>query len=140
MKIALLLLVTLLSPILYFVLALGAGIEQPIPWVHYLLSLAAIAGIFVLLRREFRPWRLAALVVAVVFTGVFAWYMHIFSAYEDREHRVVDGTDLSAELAGWTAPSHTGEPATVLPSTVGAGIDLTAGPRATLLVFYRGFW
>lgn len=113
----------------YFVLALGFGVFQLYPVVHYVLAIAGCAWLAFLVRRQ-PGWRRGlALVCGLVLTGFYLWYTLSYSTYENRAHRVAEG-EVVAMLSDLHLTDQDGETATVL----------AADARATLLVFYRGFW
>lgn len=113
----------------YMVLALFFGVFQQYPVVQYLLALGGIAWLAMLLRQRFSWGRVAAFSFAVFLTGGFLYWTLVGSGYERREHRAQAG-EVLAEL-----------PALELPNAAGIPTRLfTGGERATLLVFYRGYW
>lgn len=113
----------------YFILALGFGIYQAVPWPHLLL---AAVGCFLLARlawerRRVLPWITTA--TGIFFTVVFAWYTLSYSSYEPRQSAVQEG-QVVAELTTLQRMDQDGQLAGLFDGT----------SRATLLVFYRGFW
>jgi hypothetical protein len=113
----------------YMVLALAFGVFQYYPVVQYLIALAGIAWLVVLLRQRFTWRRVAALSFAVLLTAGFAYWTLIGSEYERREHRAKGG-EVLAELPSLELLNAAGSPTRLF----------TGGERATLLVFYRGYW
>ncbi|MEM6795927.1 MAG: hypothetical protein AAF725_18270 [Acidobacteriota bacterium] len=129
--------VSLLPPLLvlaaivsYFALSAGAGYFQQVPWLQLIVALGACvwaASRAVKLKTLFPG---ASLLLSLGLTAFFAWYLFLYSAYEERTRQVQDG-ELLASLASLELPNHGGESAAVLAA---------APKKATLLVFYRGFW
>ena len=118
-----------LGMIAYFVLAIFLGVDQSIPWPHFVVMLAGCAALVVLTRRSPGWKRALALAVGVVMTIFFVWYTLDYSAYSTRDHRVKVG-DQVADVVGLSFTDHQGEPRSVL----------VEGAKSTLLVFYRGYW
>lgn len=118
-----------LGMISYFVLAIGLGVEQSIPWPHFLVMIAGCVALGVLLERSPGWKRGLSLALGVVMTLFFVWYTLDYSAYTSRDHRV-DAGDRVAEVVGLRLADHQGDERPVL----------VEGAKATLLVFYRGYW
>ncbi len=121
----------LVSIVSYFLLVMTLGVYQRYPLPHFL---GAAIGIFVLARHvvEKRSWvRIAALVLGVALSGLYVWYTLDYSTYATRELRVHEGQTISA-LATLERLDEQGRTQPVLANN--------AGTKATLLVFYRGFW
>ncbi len=121
----------LLSVTSYFMLMMSLGIFQRYPVPHYL---GAAIGLFTLARQVMERrslLRVAALAAGIAVAGLFAWYTLDYSSYAPRALRVQEGQTISA-LTTLERTDHEGRPQPVLAAT--------AGSRATLLVFYRGFW
>lgn len=113
----------------YMVLALSFGVFQHYPVVHYLLALGGIAWLAVLLRQRFTWRRVAALSFGLLLTAGFLFWTLAGSEYERREHRARAG-EVLAELPALELLNEAGAPTRLFTST----------ERATLLVFYRGYW
>lgn len=119
----------MLAIISYFVLALVFGIYQAVPWPHIVVALVGCVLLTRLAIQEKRlpPWLATA--TGVAFTGLFVWYTLSYSAYETRALNV-DENQVVGELANLELPNQDGEPTSLFAD----------GQRATLLVFYRGYW
>lgn len=113
----------------YMVLALAFGFFQHYPVVHYLLALGGIAWLVALLRQRFTWLRVVALSFGALMTAAFFYWTLVGSAYEEREHKAAAG-EVLAELPSLELPNAAGVPTRLF----------TGKERATLLVFYRGFW
>lgn len=127
-------LLAFLSAMSYFVLATQLALYQRWPIVHLLGCLVAVALLGMLVAERSGARRLyagAMLALALFISGVFTWYTLDFSIYDDTAAAVEIGEDLGPRLAGLELASQTGDALPVLRP----GED-----RATLLVFYRGFW
>ena len=123
-------LAVVLACVLYFVLAVGYGIYQRVPWPHYLVAGVACAWSVVwAVRSRRRLLPIAAAVVCLVIAGGFVWYTLDYSSYDTTARSPLVGERLDG-LTTFALPSHDGEALPVLRS----------GARATLLVLYRGFW
>ena len=121
---------TLVSIVLYFVLAANFGLFQRIPILHILLALIGVGGLAWGLRQEFRLHRVVFLLLAGVLSAGYIWYTLDYSNYEARESKVTVGDTVDG-LRGLELTSHRGDLVPVL---------ATPDEAATLLVFYRGFW
>ena len=119
----------------YYVLATGFGVYQRWPVVHYVLCLVALVILVQAIIRQSPWWRrgLAALAlgVGIFVSALFAGYTLVMSAYAEHDPGFALGDDLGSRLAGRRVPGHDG----TLREVFRPGAD-----RATLLVFYRGFW
>lgn len=123
---------TLFSIFSYFVLATYYAVYQRVPLPHLLGCLIACVflGFTVASQKGWRRFTaVAALVLCLGLTGLYAWYTLVYSTYEG-DASPATGTSFAAELQGLTLPSPSGEPTEIL----------HPGDRGTLLVFYRGFW
>lgn len=129
MKTFLALLLVVGSVVAYMVLAVQFGIYQRVPFVHIALALAGVVWLGVLLRQRFSWKRLSALAFATLLTGFYSWWTLVFSEYEVREHRAKAGEVLAA-LPELELLEASGSPTRLF----------TGKERATLVVFYRGFW
>ena len=121
---------TLLAVVSYFVLAAAFGFYQRIPLLNILLALAgALALGFGLRTAAGRIRRGLLFAVALFLTAGFTWYTLDYSNYDERDLRVSTG-DTVTELAGLELANQVGRSTPVL----------AEGARATLVIFYRGFW
>ena len=126
-------LLVIASILAYFVLSTGFGVFQPVPWPHLLVAAGACVWLIVELRRRVAIGRVIALVVATALTGAFAWYTLDYSSYGGEVPPSFAAGDRFAELMSVTLPDASGEVVALLPPA-------SAEHRATLIVFYRGFW
>ncbi len=119
----------MLAIISYFVLALVFGIYQAVPWPHILVASFGCIWLVRTAMQEKRlpPWLATA--TGVAFTSLFVWYTLFYSAYEPRAMKVAEHQVVGA-LADLRLPNQDGEPTSLFAD----------GQRATLLVFYRGYW
>ncbi len=125
-------LLAFLSIFSYFGFATRMAVYQRWPIPHYLGCLVACGFLAFLMVRQVGKRRLiaaAALVVTLGLTGLFVWYTLDYSTYSGDASAAVE-TSFAEQLEGLTLASHSGEPVQVF----------REGERATLYVFYRGFW
>lgn len=123
-----------LSIMSYFMVATRLSFYQRWPVVHVLGAVAACVWLGFLVARRQRWRRLyagAALVLSLGLTGLFFWYVADFSDYASAQAAVAVGDGVADLVGDLRLASLGGEPAPVLRP----GED-----RATLLVFYRGYW
>lgn len=118
-----------LSIVLYFVLSTQFGLYQRYPVPHILLAFAGVAWLTLDLRRHGGWLRGLALAFGLFLAASYTWYTLDFSTYDARDHGVRTGQAV-AGLTSLSLVDHDGQPTSVLANT----------QRATLLVFYRGFW
>ena len=116
----------------YFFFAVQLGIYQSVPVVNLLVALVGCGGLLWGLQQQMSARRLALAVAACGLTAFFTWFTLVDSRYATRELNVAVGDDLGPRLGQLVLPSSEGEQISLL----------TTGeiPRATLLVFYRGYW
>ena len=126
-------LLVIASVVAYFVLSTGFGVFQAVPWPHFLVAAGACVWLMVELRRERTVGRVVALIVAAALTGAFTWYTLDYSSYRDETPPSLAVGARFAELASLNLPDASGEVVPLLPAA-------SAEHRATLIVFYRGFW
>lgn len=119
----------MLALISYFVLALVFGIYQAVPWPHFLVASFGCLWLAWLAveAKQLRPWLATA--TGVIFTGLFIWYTMSYSAYDARTLAVSE-QQVVGPLADLRLLNQNGEPAALFED----------GRRATLVVFYRGYW
>lgn len=119
----------MLAIISYFVLALGFGVYQKVPWIHFLLAIIGCIGLVRLAREQRRwlPWVTTA--TGFFFTTVFAWYTLSYSVYTPRQSAVQE-QQIVAGLTDLRLSDQDGQPAGLFDQQ----------SAATLLVFYRGYW
>ena len=126
------LLLVLASIISYFVLSAGFGVFQCVPWPHLLIAgLACVWALRQVLQLKDatllrRGLGFVSVALCVLLTGLYGWYTLSYSNYPPGQG--VAAGERIAQLPGMQLTSHDGSPAAVL------------AERATLLVFYRGFW
>ncbi|MEM8929619.1 MAG: hypothetical protein AAGE94_00495 [Acidobacteriota bacterium] len=125
------LLLVVASIVAYFVLATRYAVFQAVPWVHLLVAAGACVWLAIDWRRHAGKGRLAALVVAVVLTAFYTWYTLDLSSYRGETPPSFAVGDQFADLRLVELPDASGNALPLLG-------DGTA--RATLIVFYRGFW
>ena len=113
----------------YFVGSLKFGIYQKHPIPHYFFALVGLAILFLQIRVRFSWQRLAANLGGWLLLLFFMWWTLSYSAYRE-PHGVKVG-----EIASMNGLR--------LTDSDGASFNLAeavASNKATLLVFYRGYW
>ncbi len=122
----------LLAVFSYFFLAVQMGIYQAVPVVSLLVALVGCGGLLWGLRQQVSARRLVLATAACGLTAFFAWFTLVDSRYAARDLSIAVGDDLGPRLDQLVLPSSRGEQVSLL----------TTGeiPRATLLIFYRGYW
>ncbi len=122
--------VVFLACLAYYALALGFGIYQRVPVPHFLVGGLGVLWLAWLTRQKASLGRITGLALGVTVLGLFAWHTLVFSVYDPPTATVRVGESLAERLDGFELAAHGGEPVPVW----------RAGDRATLVVFYRGFW
>jgi hypothetical protein len=120
------------SALAYFLLATRLGVYQRFPVLHYGVMLAASVWLFRLLLENLVVVRILTTGAGVGILGGFAWYTLFYSSYPRRDLAIAAGDGLANRLAGIEIETSAGEPFRPL--------DELGRSRATLLVFYRGWW
>lgn len=123
---------TVLAVVTYFVLAVKVGVYQRVPVLNFLAALTGCVGLLGGLFQQVSTRRIVFTGVAFALTTFFSWFTLVDSNYVQRVLKVGVGDDLGQQLADLS-----------LTSSRGQGVSLlTPGEayKATLLVFYRGYW
>jgi len=120
-----------ISMTVYFILATSFGMFQNHPLPHYLAMLIAVIWLVTIIREKASLLRWALLIVGVLMSAVFTWWVEVYSRYEPRTAPVEIGQNLQKTLTDATVT--VGEEARSFRG-------ILAGERGTLLVFYRGHW
>ena len=120
------------SALAYSVLAIRFGVYQRFPAVHYAVMIVAGALLLKLLFEQFVLFRLLATIAGFALLGGFVWFTVFASSYPTRDLGVAIGDSLAERLDSLALANAEGR-------EIGIA-DAIAGARATLLVFYRGWW
>ena len=119
-----------LSCVSYYGLALVVGLYQRFPVTHFILAGLGIASLIWLVKEGATLGRITGLILALVMLGLFAWHTLVYSVYDPITLAVEAQTSIGPRLDGLELVAHTG----------GLKPVWASSDRATLIVFYRGFW
>jgi uncharacterized membrane protein YccC len=114
------------------VLSIQFGLSQRYPILPALVVLTGLALLALLIHKKFTIPRLVLNILGWLLALLFGWYMFSYSEYGGEELKIARGDTVAAQIAELELKTDDGG--------IWAPMTALAESKATLLVFYRGFW